>query len=126
VPQIRQIADVKVEQVAEYRQQRHHAGPLVEAGPRVNRILADYPAVAGVVVTLNLLNAVRNIVYSYVEPDTAMIEAVMARKAKGLVLAGTGAGALSTFEKATVTELSKLPAALARSSCARRASATAA
>jgi L-asparaginase len=50
------------------------------------------------------------IVYSYVEADTAMIDAVVARKAKGLVLAGTGAGALTTFEKATVTALSKLPA----------------
>src|SRR4029453_14625245 len=52
-----------------------------------------------------------DIVYSYVEPDTAMIDALVARKAKGLVFAGTGAGALSTFEKATVTALWKLPAA---------------
>jgi L-asparaginase len=51
-----------------------------------------------------------DIVYSYVEADTAMIEAVVAAKAKGLVLAGTGAGALSKFEKATVAALSRLPA----------------
>jgi L-asparaginase len=51
------------------------------------------------------------IVYSYVEPDTAMIDAVVARKAKGLVLAGTGAGGMSALEKATLTALSKLPPA---------------
>ena len=55
-----------------------------------------------------------DIVYSYVEPDTAMIDAVVARKARGLVFAGTGAGALSKFEKATVTALSMLPATARR------------
>lgn len=52
-----------------------------------------------------------DIVYSYVEPDTAMIEAVAAGTAKGLVLAGTGAGAMSTFEKAALAALAKRPAA---------------
>jgi len=231
VPQIKQIADVTVEQVANIVSSDITLDIWLKLAQRINRILADDPAVAGVVVThgtntleetayflnltvksdrpvvlvgsmrpataisadgpLNLLNAVRtaiardargkgamvvmndeingardvtktntyrvetfrspelgvlgyvdedkvafyrastrrhtidsefdvsaltqlpkvDIVYSYVEPDPAMIEAVVARQAKGLVLAGTGAGALSTFEKAAVAALSKLPAA---------------
>jgi L-asparaginase len=231
VPQIRQIADVRVEQVANVVSSDITLDLWLTLAKRINRILADDPAVAGVVVThgtntleetayflnltvksdrpvvlvgsmrpataisadgpLNLLNAVRtaisrdargkgamivmndeingardvtktntfrvetfrspelgalgyvdedkvafyrastrrhtvdsefdvstltqlpkvDIVYSYVESDTAMIDAVVAQKAKGLVLAGTGAGALSKFEKATVTALWKLPAA---------------
>jgi L-asparaginase len=230
VPQIRQIADVTVEQVANVVSSDITLDIWLKLARRINQILADDPAVAGVVVThgtntleetayflnltvksdrpvvlvgsmrpataisadgpLNLLNAVRTaiardargkgalvvmndeingardvtktntyrvetfrspelgalgyvdedkvafyrastrrhtsdsefdvstltalpkveIVYSYVEADTAMIDAVVAQNAKGLVLAGTGAGALSTFEKATVTALSKLPA----------------
>jgi L-asparaginase len=51
-----------------------------------------------------------DIVYSYVESDTAMIDAVVAQKAQGLVFAGTGAGALTKFEKDAVTALSKLAA----------------
>ena len=231
VPQIAQIADVRVEQIANVVSSDITIDIWLKLAQRINRILADDPAVAGVVVThgtntleetayflnltvksdrpvvlvgsmrpataisadgpLNLLNAVRtaispdargkgalivmndeingardvtktntfrvetfrspelgalgyvdedkvafyrsstrrhtaasefdvstltqlprvDIVYSYVEPDPAMIEAVVARQAKGLVLAGTGAGALSTFEKAAVTALSKIPAA---------------
>ena len=230
VPQIRQFADIKVEQVANVVSSDITLELWLKLAQRINRILADDPGVAGVVVThgtntleetayflnltvksdrpvvlvgsmrpataisadgpLNLLNAVRtaiardargkgvmvvmndeingardvtktntlrvetfrspelgalgyvdedkvafyrastrrhtmdsefdvssltqlpkvDIVYSYVEPDTAMIDAVVARKARGLVFAGTGAGALSKFEKATVTALSKLPA----------------
>ena len=230
VPQIRQIADVTVEQVANVVSSDITLDIWLKLARRINQILADDPAVAGVVVThgtntleetayflnltvksdrpvvlvgsmrpataisadgpLNLLNAVRTaiardargkgalvvmndeingardvtktntyrvetfrspelgalgyvdedkvafyrastrrhtadsefdvstltalpkveIVYSYVEADTAMIDAVVARNAKGLVLAGTGAGALTKFEKATVTALSKLPA----------------
>jgi L-asparaginase len=231
VPQIKQIADVRVEQIANVVSSDITLDLWLKLARRINQILADDPAVAGVVVThgtntleetayflnltvksdrpvilvgamrpatalsadgpLNLLNAVRtaiardargkgamivmndeingardvtktntyrvetfrspelgalgyvdddqvvfyrastrrhtvdsefdvshltqlpkvDIVYSYVEPDTAMIDALVARKAKGLVFAGTGAGALSTFEKATVTALWKLPAA---------------
>jgi L-asparaginase len=231
VPQIKQIAEVKVEQVANINSSDITLEIWLTLAKRINRILTDDPAVAGVVVThgtntleetayflnltvksdrpvvlvgamrpataisadgpLNLLNAVRtaisadargkgalivmndeinsardvtktntyrvetfrspelgalgyvdddkvvfyrastrrhtaasefdvsqltqlprvDIVYSYVEPDAAMIETAVARKAKGLVLAGTGAGALSTSEKAAVTALAKLPAA---------------
>jgi L-asparaginase len=230
VPQIARIANVKVEQVANVVSSDLTLDIWLKLAQRINRILADDPAVAGVVVThgtntleetayflnltvksdrpvvlvgsmrpataisadgpLNLLNAVRTaiardargkgamvvmndeingardvtktntsrvetfrspelgvlgyvdddkvafyrastrrhtvdsefdvsnltqlpkveIVYSYVEADTAMIDAVVAGKAKGLVLAGTGAGALTKFEKATVTALSKLAA----------------
>jgi L-asparaginase len=230
VPQIRQIADVTVEQVANVVSSDITLDIWLKLARRINQILVDDPAVAGVVVThgtntleetayflnltvksdrpvvlvgsmrpataisadgpLNLLNAVRTaiardargkgalvvlndeingardvtktstyrvetfrspelgalgyvdedkvtfyrastrrhtadsefdvstltalpkveIVYSYVEADTTMIDAVVAQKAKGLVLAGTGAGALSKFEKATVTALWKLPA----------------
>ena len=219
VPQIKQIADVTVEQIANVNSSDITLDIWLRLAQRINRLMADDPAVAGVVVThgtntleetayflnltvksdrpvvlvgsmrpataisadgpLNLLNAVRtavsadargkgalivmndeingardvtktntfrvetfrspelgalgyvdedkvafyrastrrhtaasefdvstltqlpkvDIVYSYVEPDPAMIEAAVARKAKGLVLAGTGAGAVSTFEK---------------------------
>jgi len=51
------------------------------------------------------------IVYSYVEPDAAMFDAVVASGVKGLVFAGTGAGSLSTFEKTAVRSLSRLPPA---------------
>ena len=231
VPQITQIADVKVEQVANVNSSDMTLDIWLTLARRINHILAGDPAVAGVVVThgtntleetayflnltvksdrpvvlvgamrpataisadgpLNLLNAVRtaisrdargkgalivmndeingardvtktntfrvetfrspelgalgyvdddkvafyrastrrhtidsefdvssltqlprvDIVYSYVEPDTAMIEAVAAGTAKGLVLAGTGAGAMSTFEKAALAALAKRPAA---------------
>ena len=230
VPQIKQIADVRVEQVANVVSSDITLDLWLKLAQRINRILADDPAVAGVVVThgtntleetayflnltvksdrpvvlvgsmrpataisadgpLNLLNAVRtavsrdargkgavivmndeingardvtktntfrvetfrspelgalgyvdedtvafyrastrrhtvdsefdvsnltelprvDIVYSYVEPDASMIDTAVARKAKGLVLAGTGAGALSKAEKAAVTALSKVPA----------------
>jgi L-asparaginase len=230
VPQIKQIADVRVEQVANVNSSDITLDVWLKLAQRINRILADDPAVAGVVVThgtntleetayflnltvksdrpvvlvgamrpataisadgpLNLLNAVRtaiardargkgvlivmndeingardvtktntfrvetfrspelgalgyvdedkvafyrastrrhtvdsefdvggltqlpkvDILYSYVEPDATMIEAVVARKAKGLVLAGTGAGGMSTFEKAAVAAVSKQPA----------------
>jgi len=231
VPQIAQIADVRVEQIANVVSSDITIDIWLKLAQRINRILADDPAVAGVVVThgtntleetayflnltvksdrpvvlvgsmrpataisadgpLNLLNAVRtaispdargkgalivmndeingardvtktntlrvetfrspelgalgyvdedkvafyrsstrrhtaasefdvstltqlprvDIVYSYVEPDPAMIDTAVARKAKGLVVAGTGAGAVSASEKAAVTALSKIPAA---------------
>jgi L-asparaginase len=230
VPQIRQIADVTVEQIANVNSSDITLDIWLKLAQRINRILADDPAVAGIVVThgtntleetayflnltvksdrpvvlvgamrpataisadgpLNLLNAVRtaispdargkgalivmndeingardvtktstyrvetfrspelgalgsvdddkvafyrastrrhtadsefdvsalttlprvDIVYSYVEPDTAMIETAVAQQPKGLVVAGTGAGALSAFEKAAVAALAKLPA----------------
>lgn len=50
------------------------------------------------------------IVYSYVEPDAAIIQAVVSRGTKGIVFAGTGAGDLSSFEESVVTTLLSMPA----------------
>jgi len=52
-----------------------------------------------------------DIAYSYVEPDAAMIPGLAAAGAKGIVLAGTGAGVLSATEKAAVKRVLELPAA---------------
>ena len=51
-----------------------------------------------------------DIIYSYIEPNTAMIKALATSGTKGIVFAGTGAGALSTFEEEAVKALSSLPA----------------
>src|SRR5438552_12028763 len=39
-----------------------------------------------------------DILYSYVEPNAAMIQALIASGVKGIVFAGTGAGGVSSFE----------------------------
>ena len=51
------------------------------------------------------------ILYSYVDPDTATIQALVNTGVKGIVFAGTGAGGLSSFEKAAVKTVLSLPAA---------------
>src|SRR5262245_3013198 len=43
-----------------------------------------------------------DIVYSYVEPNVAMIQALHASGVRGIVFAGTGAGGLSEFEREAV------------------------
>jgi L-asparaginase len=50
------------------------------------------------------------IVYSYVQPSPAMIQALLASGAKGIVFAGTGAGVISSFEKAALKPLLSSPA----------------
>ena len=52
-----------------------------------------------------------SILYSYVEPDAAMIRAAITGGAKGLVFAGTGNGALSVFEETMLKEVAAMPAA---------------
>jgi len=52
-----------------------------------------------------------DILYSYVEPDPATIRALVNDGTKGIVFAGTGAGVLSSFEKAVVKSVQALPAA---------------
>lgn len=42
------------------------------------------------------------IVYSYVQPSPVVIEALLAAGTKGIVFAGTGAGLISSFEKAAL------------------------
>lgn len=51
------------------------------------------------------------ILYSYVEPDTSVIRAVVSSGARGIVFAGTGNGTLATPEKASLKEITKMPAA---------------
>jgi L-asparaginase len=51
-----------------------------------------------------------SILYSYVEPDAALIQAAVKNGAKGIVLAGSGNGALSSFEEAVLKEVMALPA----------------
>jgi L-asparaginase len=46
-----------------------------------------------------------DIVYSYIEPDTAAIKALHAGGARGIVFAGTGAGGVSKFEKEAVNAI---------------------
>jgi L-asparaginase len=50
------------------------------------------------------------VAYSYVEPEPAMIRALVAAGVKGIVFAGTGNGALSTAERDAIAEINKLPA----------------
>jgi L-asparaginase len=51
------------------------------------------------------------VIYSYVDPDPALIRAAVAAGAKGIVFAGTGNGALATAEREAIAEINKLPAA---------------
>lgn len=51
-----------------------------------------------------------SILYSYIEPDAALIRAALSGGAKGLVFAGTGNGALSVFEETTLKEVAAMPA----------------
>jgi L-asparaginase len=51
------------------------------------------------------------VVYSYVEPEPAVIKAVVTAGAKGIVFAGTGNGALATAERDAIAEINKMPAA---------------
>ena len=51
------------------------------------------------------------VLYSYVEPEPAVIRAVVSAGAKGIVFAGTGNGALATAERDAIAEINKLPAA---------------
>ena len=51
------------------------------------------------------------VVYSYVDPDPSVIRAVVAAGAKGIVIAGTGNGALSSVERDAIAEINKLPPA---------------
>jgi len=51
------------------------------------------------------------ILYSYIEPDAALIKAAISSGAKGIVFAGTGNGALSVFEETVLKEVSSMPAA---------------
>ena len=52
-----------------------------------------------------------SILYSYVEPDAGLIQAAIANGARGLVFAGTGNGALSSFEEAALKNVMTMPAA---------------
>jgi L-asparaginase len=51
------------------------------------------------------------VLYSYVDPEPAMIRAAIAAGARGLVFAGTGNGALSAAERGAIAEINKMPAA---------------
>ena len=51
------------------------------------------------------------VLYSYVEPEPAVIRALVSAGAKGIVFAGTGNGALATAERDAVAEINKMPAA---------------
>ena len=53
-----------------------------------------------------------DIVYSYVEPDTAMIRGLATSGARGIVFAGTGAGGISNLEKAAVGAINSSAAAV--------------
>lgn len=52
-----------------------------------------------------------SILYSYVEPDAALIKAAVGGGAKGIVFAGSGNGALSTVEKTALQEALAMAAA---------------
>jgi L-asparaginase len=52
-----------------------------------------------------------DIVYSYVEPNPAMIQALVAGGAAGIVFAGTGAGLVSPAERDAIKSVGALPAA---------------
>ena len=52
-----------------------------------------------------------SILYSYIEPDAALIQAAIKGGAKGIVFAGTGNGALSVFEETVLKEVATMPAA---------------
>lgn len=50
------------------------------------------------------------VLYSYVDPEPAVIRAVVAAGAKGIVFAGSGNGALATAERDAIAEINKMPA----------------
>ena len=52
-----------------------------------------------------------SILYSYIEPDAALIQAAIKGGAKGIVFAGTGNGALSVFEETVLKEVATMPVA---------------
>ena len=52
-----------------------------------------------------------DIVYSYVEPNPAMIRALLEDGVDGIVLAGTGAGGISRVERTALERMLSLPAA---------------
>jgi L-asparaginase type II len=52
-----------------------------------------------------------DILYSYVQPSTVMAQALAAAGVQGIVLAGTGAGLVSTAEREALKPLLSLPAA---------------
>jgi len=52
-----------------------------------------------------------SILYSYIEPDAALIKAAIGGGAKGIVFAGTGNGALSVFEETVLKEVTSMPPA---------------
>lgn len=51
------------------------------------------------------------VLYSYVDPEPAVVRAVVAAGARGIVFAGTGNGALSTAERDAIAEINKMPQA---------------
>jgi len=51
-----------------------------------------------------------DIVYSYVEPNPAIIQALVESGVKGIVFAGTGAGLISKFEKGVLKPILESPA----------------
>jgi L-asparaginase len=51
------------------------------------------------------------IAYSYVEPSSAVLQALVKGGARGIVFAGTGAGSLSSFERAALKEVLAVPPA---------------
>ena len=51
------------------------------------------------------------ILYSYVQPSTVLVQALVQAGTQGIVFAGTGAGLVSTAERASVKPLLDLPAA---------------
>ena len=50
------------------------------------------------------------VLYSYVDPDPSVIQAVVKGGARGVVFAGTGNGALASAERTALAEVNKLPA----------------
>ena len=65
------------------------------------------------------------ILYSYIEPDAALIQAAIKGGAKGIVFAGTGNGTLSIFEAPPSRRSTPCPRRRGRCWCDRAASATA-
>ncbi len=51
-----------------------------------------------------------DILYSYIEPNPAMVHALITSGVNGIVFAGSGAGTLSNIEKTAVKEVLSLPA----------------
>jgi L-asparaginase type II len=51
-----------------------------------------------------------DIVYSYIEPSTEIVHALVSSGDKGMVFAGTGAGSISSFEREALKQVLALPA----------------